>query len=70
MTGEILEEIKDFFSSYDYYQFTAATIDRKEVEALWGKLYKIVSHLAAEERPRKARTQKWTVANNGERREE
>lgn len=70
VTGEILEEIKDFFSSYDYYQFTAATIDRKEVEALWGKLYKIVSHLAAEERPRKARTQKWTVANNGERREE
>lgn len=67
VTEQILKEIEDFFRYYDYYQFTAATIDRKNAEALWWKTHKIVKYLTDEEHSRMARTQKRTATTNGQR---
>lgn len=46
VSEEILEEIKDFFACYDFYQFTATTIDQEKAEALWWKTQRIIKGLA------------------------
>jgi hypothetical protein len=68
ISEEILEEIKDFFACYDFYQFAAATIDREKVETLWWKTQRIIKGLADLDRTHASKRRPPVILRTGIRR--